>query len=122
MEKGTSPSHFVIKKCIFYIIYCDHSHDYDGKHTDFLGLVKTGHIFIIKGADGKEKLVVFVVPPEKITCFEESYLLTYLFKGSETENWFKVFDVPYEHLKLDRAGNMDWSLVDWYQRYTSQPK
>lgn len=25
MEKGTSPSHFVIKKCIFYIIYCDPS-------------------------------------------------------------------------------------------------
>lgn len=86
--------------------------DYNGKHTDFLGLVKTGHIFVIKGADGKEKLVVFVVPPEKITCFEECHLLTYLFKGSETENWFKVFDVDYKHLKLDRAGNMKWSLID----------
>ncbi len=60
--------------------------------------------------------VVFIVPPDKLEAFKGVAILTYLFEGSETEAWLKLFGLPYDHQSLvfdpltDRAkGTMAFS-------------
>ncbi|SHO51952.1 hypothetical protein [Desulfopila aestuarii] len=69
---------------------------------------------IVKAVQGKHiysvanRKVVFVVPPEKFEVFNSITILTYLFKGSETNGWLEVFKIPFEHLELykDSAGGL----------------
>lgn len=68
----------------------------------------------VKAVQGKHvyavanRTVVFVVPPEKFDVFKGITILTYLFKGSETNGWLEVFKIPFEHLELykDSVGSL----------------
>ena len=44
--------------------------------------------------------VVFIVPPEKLEAFKGVTMLTYLFKGSDSEAWLNLFDLSYSHESL----------------------
>lgn len=68
-----------------------------GALSEVLKAVQGKHIYSV-GAES----VVFVVPPEKFKTFKSVTLLTYLFKGSETNAWLEVFAIPFDHLELYR--------------------
>ncbi len=91
-----------IKKGIIKAVPVAHISEYEGKHSWFLKQVKTGHVFILKNRDGEDKVVLLVVPPEKLECFDKVTILTYLFLGSDSVPFLKLYDVPYEHLALHR--------------------
>jgi hypothetical protein len=104
---------------ILALVLTESGKDYDSKgvHAKFLRNVSSGKLFmlvdelkILKEKKDTTPVFSFVCPPDNISKFKDAYLLTYLFRGGETNRWFEEFDVEFTHYRLTRAGEMKWDL------------
>ncbi|WP_319549365.1 hypothetical protein [Desulfogranum marinum] len=74
--------------------------DYHGAHKLFMNAVDSRRVYRIN-----KTTVIFIVPPGRLTAFKQVNILTYLFDGSKTHGWLKLFKLDINHLKLLRDGS-----------------
>lgn len=73
--------------------------DHAGVHEGFLSAVHGEHVFRVNNST-----VVFVMPPEKFSVFNDVTIMTYLFEGSETHCWLQLHKLDFEHKELEKNG------------------
>lgn len=69
-------------------------------HRNTLKAVIGKHVYSVNSHN-----VVFVVPPEKLTSFNSVVIMTYLYKGSETNAWLDVFGIRRVHHNMIPKGS-----------------
>lgn len=71
--------------------------DKGGRFRSIVSQAQTHHLISLDGV-----AAVLSMNPEKFRAFQSVKMLTYMFQGSETECWFQLYKLEYEHLQLER--------------------
>ena len=69
-------------------------------------------IIAYKDKDNQITQLFWRYPPEFFESFREAFILTYLWKGSLQEAFFKLYEIKYEHLSLLENELHTYSLSD----------
>lgn len=75
----------------------DYLADKGGRFRAIVNQAQTHHLISLDGV-----AAVLSMNPEKFRAFQSVTMLTYIFKGSETESWFQLYKVDCVHLRLER--------------------
>jgi len=88
--------------------------EYDGKFANFRSLCLQGKIVATSvRADGVPAMILWTLPIEVLELFTETWVLTYLFEGSDMAAYLKLHDIQYKLMTLDEERN----LVDHAEHY-----
>lgn len=85
--------------------------DYQGQFKAFIKHSQRNDLFKVQ-----DNLYCWSIPPEKMLSFQKTWLLTYLFPCSETDNWFKFYGIKRNIMTLDDAHE----LIPHDGRYSGQ--
>lgn len=79
-----------------YLIWDDA--EYDGRFNDIKHVVNNFNVFVSTVG------LVKIIPPETFSCFQEVYVLTYMFEPQIQRAYFDLFGVLYDYWKILRDG------------------
>lgn len=85
----------------------DQYHDYKGKFEAIMGLCRNGNLVHFKN-----KTLLWEFPVEFIECFEQVYVLTYLFHGNAMANYLAANKVEWKMMAVQEGKLIPWSEVD----------
>ena len=80
--------------------------DGNGRFSEEVKLAKSHNLMVY----GNE-YYFWSIPPELFTCFEEVYVLTYLFRAQPLKYFFDVYKLPYSLIGVKRDGEL-YSFCD----------
>jgi len=90
--------------------------EYNGVFKTFKYYCLNTKVYFINGF-----FIIWTFPIEIFTAFEETYILTYLFKGQLQKYYFKMHNVNY-NTKSIGFDNNKYSLIDYIERDTQNFK
>lgn len=76
----------------------DYSNDLDGRFREEMMRAKSNNL--LKHEAG---YYCWVIPPELFTCFEEAYVLTYMFYAQPLRSFFDIYGLEYETIGTKRT-------------------
>jgi hypothetical protein len=65
--------------------------DYDGRFNDIRSLCDNGNLVWHRG-----KFLIWQFPPDLFRCFDDVYVLTYMFRGSFMRPYLTMHDIPFQ--------------------------
>ncbi|MEO9682941.1 MAG: hypothetical protein ABJF86_03140 [Tateyamaria sp.] len=99
----------------------DHG-QYEGKFSPIKHLCDNGNL--ASYADGKrgKRLMIWQFPTEFLECFEQTYVLTYLFEGSPMRSYLKAERVSFEMKAVSGDWENGYRLVCWHDHNEAEIK
>lgn len=93
--------------------------NYEGKALrQLFNLFKSREL--IKTIDRKNNsLFYWALPPDLFTSFKDVFILTYLFEGQSLHHFMKIYDIPYEHIGVERTNDGGYKFGN-YPGYTPE--
>lgn len=93
--------------------------DYIGELDEYKELIKSKTIIKYK-----EYMLIWLLPPELLSSFENIYILTFLFRKSQLEQYLKIhkmnYTLCYTHGIADDAGTRKYELATGIQDISQQ--
>ena len=80
-------------------VYEDYVKDLEGRFREEMLRARANNFF--KYAD---QCYCWVIPPELFTCFEDVYILTYMFHAQPLRNFFEIYEIEYEIIGTRKCG------------------
>ncbi len=87
------------------VVWCGGEYGQDHKFAEVKKYAELGRLYCIN-----DQFLLTIFPPEMFKCFDEVYVLTYMFAGSIFKNYFELFNIEYE-LKSISSEEDTYSLV-----------
>lgn len=81
--------------------------DYRGRFEDIQGLCRNGNLVRFR-----ESLLVWEFPLDFFRCFDQVFILTYLFHGSPMVSYLAADSVRYNMMAVQHGELVDWDKVD----------
>lgn len=94
-------------------------YDSDGYFTKIRNLANSGNLMMHEDSEGQPVVLYWTFPAETFRCFEDIYLLTYLFDGQVQRAYFDLFKVNYEYYSVDKIDGL-YQLVEYKQYQQEQ--
>ena len=85
----------------------DQFHDYSGRFNDIKELCRNGNLVLSRGA-----VLIWEFPLEFLKCFEQVYILTYLFHGSTMAAYLTAGNVYPQMMAVQDNKLVSWDEVD----------
>lgn len=82
-----------------------------GKFQSLFMMLKSRHLVRVSRRPGKEEYFFWTLPPELIYAFDDVIVMTYLFEGSGLEKMFRMYNMPFEYIYVQRDGD-DYMFSD----------
>lgn len=79
-------------------VYEDYVKDLDGRFREEMLRARANNFF--KYAD---QCYCWIIPPELFTCFEDVYVLTYMFHAQSLRSFFEIYGIDYEIIGTRRC-------------------
>lgn len=95
------------------VVWCGGEYGDDYKFSEVQRFAKLNRLYCID-----DKLLLAVFPSEMFKCFNEVYILTYMFGGSIFKYYLDLFNIEYELKSVskdDKSGR--YSLIDYVSSY-----
>lgn len=83
----------------------------NGKFTEFRNLCDLGAVYYYKG-----KLFLWCFPIRVFEAMKKTYILTYMFEGQLQSAYYKLHNVPYEMMWINKDGSF-YTLKDYKVEY-----
>lgn len=83
--------------------------EYSGKLKDFIRHALRNNIISVD--DSK---YIQTLKPENITAFEQSFILTYMYLGSQMDCWLKLYGLKVDHKTLIRDPESEQLVLSWH--------
>ncbi|SFF17517.1 hypothetical protein SAMN05428981_12124 [Bacillus sp. OV194] len=92
------------------IIWIDDEYEVtdDGRYRDIKVLSERGNLFMDNG-----NVVFWTMPVQSFLCFEDVYLLTYLFDGQIQKYYYDMHEVEYEKFSILKNAEERYELVEY---------
>lgn len=79
---------------------------YDGTYLrEPIEFFKNRDLFRVDFDGGKSTFFYWILPHDLLSAFKDVYILTYLFDGQSLHHFLKIYDMPYEHIGIQRDGD-----------------
>jgi len=72
--------------------------DYDGKFNEVKAMSKNKSLFVIDNTT----ILMWTFPIEIFKCFQEVYILTYLFDGQVQKYYYDLYNIEYEYYHVEK--------------------
>ena len=89
----------------------DHG-DYKGRFDDIRNLCKNGNLCVY--GDKSSQIILWQFPIEFLQCFDEVYILTYLFEGSPMRSYLEAEGVGFKYFAVTGTHDTGFKLTDWH--------
>lgn len=83
--------------------------DYSGRFDDVKNLCDNGNLCVY----GDDKVILWQFPIEFLQCFDQVFILTYLFEGSPMRSYLEAEGVHFEILAVTGSRDKGFTAVDW---------
>lgn len=92
------------------IIWIDDEYEIsrNGSYRDIKVLSEKGNLFL-----ESENVVFWTMPVQSFLCFEEVYLLTYLFDGQVQKYYYDLHEIEYEKFSVQKNSGDRYELVEY---------
>jgi len=90
--------------------------EYSGDFEWMKQLAKSDNLYVHKRnsiEDGKVQLLIWTFPIISFTCFEEVYILTYMFDNQLQRYYFDTYNLKYTKKSVDKNSNNEYILTDY---------
>lgn len=84
-------------------VYSIVKEDYNGNaFSEIFSLLRSRELIRMTDSDEKS-LFYWALPPELLTSFKDVFILTYLFDGQSISNFLRIYNIPFEHIGVERT-------------------
>ncbi|WP_246603135.1 hypothetical protein [Sporosarcina aquimarina] len=94
-------------------------YDSDGYFTKIRNLANSGNLMMYEDEDGQPVVLYWTFPAESFHCFDDIYLLTYLFDGQIQRAYFDLFKVNYIYHSVAKIDGV-YQLTEYKQGHNKQ--
>lgn len=91
----------------------------DGYFTKIRNLANAGNLMMYENDEGQPVVLYWTFPAESFHCFDEIYLLTYLFDGQIQRAYFDLFRVQYNYHSVANIEGT-YQLTEYNQYHNEQ--
>jgi len=101
----------------------DHG-DYEGRFDDIRNLCKNGNLCVYGDTEGSRKqIILWQFPIEFLECFDEVFVLTYLFEGSPMRSYLEAEGVDFRYFAVEgEYAKKNFRPTDWYSNSEAKRK
>lgn len=86
-------------------VYSIVKEDYNGNaFSEIFSLLRSRELIRMTDSDEKS-LFYWALPPELLTSFKDVFILTYLFDGQSICHFLKIYNIPFEHIGIERTSD-----------------
>ncbi len=79
----------------------EESKDYEGRFSDIKTMSQNNSLFLI----GETAILVWTFPIDIFYCFQDVYILTYLFDGQVQRYYYDLYNFKYEYFHIEKFDN-----------------
>lgn len=91
---------------------------YSGRFEDIMNLCDNGNLCVY----GDDKVILWQFPVEFLQCFDQVFILTYLFEGSPMRAYLEAEGVNFEMLAVTGSRDQGFTTVDWWTHSEANTK
>ena len=91
-----------------FLVWNEEKQSYKGVHEEIKRLCSFRSLMGFKkeGSDELARIIMWNFPVDFFKCFNESYILTYMWDGSIQKSYFDIHGIEYEKYMLDKNKNL----------------
>jgi hypothetical protein len=92
----------------------DHA-SYDGKFNTVKHLCDNGNLAVYAEGEGSKQVLLWQFPTEFLECFDQVFVLTYLFQGSPMRSYLEAEGVSVDLKAVSGDRESGYQLVPWHE-------
>lgn len=84
-----------------------------GRMEDLMYIFRSHDVKYVQGDKrNKDQYLIWSLPPEFITSFQDVFILTYMFNGQTLKKMFDIYGLPYQYCHVTRDDSGTYRLSD----------
>lgn len=96
-----------------YLVWYDDDYEPNGRFADVMVQARTKGLVAFPDENGNINFILWLFPPDLFKCFNDVFVLTYMFDAQIQRYYFDLSKIPYEKYKVKGSYDTGFELTEY---------